>query len=161
MSLDFDLRTFDTADGPGLVRLHKRAILAVAPRYYSEAERLSWAEGADVYKYERVAAEGSLTVAVTPVGDILGFCGIRFGDPYGQIWAIYVDPDAQGQGVGQALMANAEALLRDQGHARFTLDASLSSLAFYERCGYQAVARQKRPTAGGLELTAWKMEKLA
>jgi GNAT superfamily N-acetyltransferase len=59
----------------------------------------------------------------------------------GELYAIYVDPPAQGAGVGAALLAAAEQSLRDAGHGAailWTFEANGLARAFYERHGWQA-----------------------
>ena len=77
----------------------------------------------------------------------------------GRIGSLYIEPSAQGQGVGSALMATAEMALAAAGVGFITLDSSLAAMAFYERHGYQAVARQLHKTRGGLEIAMRQMEK--
>jgi ribosomal protein S18 acetylase RimI-like enzyme len=65
------------------------------------------------------------------------------GDGRGELYAIHVDPAAQGAGVGTALLARAEEDLRDLGFGEATLwTYAQNGLAqtFYERNGWQADA---------------------
>lgn len=57
----------------------------------------------------------------------------------GMVHALYVDPPAQGAGVGSELLAHGEARLRALGHARATLWVYAENglaRAFYERHGW-------------------------
>ncbi len=57
----------------------------------------------------------------------------------GEVWAIYVDPDAQGQGVGRALMDAAIRDLKTRGFGEVVLwvfEANAPARAFYERIGW-------------------------
>jgi GNAT superfamily N-acetyltransferase len=59
----------------------------------------------------------------------------------GELYAIYVDPPAQGAGVGSALLAAAEQSLRDAGLGDgllWTFEANGLARAFYERHGWEA-----------------------
>jgi GNAT superfamily N-acetyltransferase len=78
-------------------------------------------------------------------GRLAGFVSLgadREGEPgAGEIHAIYVEPAAQGAGVGSALLARALACLRAAGHAQavlWTLEANGLARAFYERHGWAA-----------------------
>jgi GNAT superfamily N-acetyltransferase len=53
-----------------------------------------------------------------------------------EIKRVYVDPDAQGSGVGDAIMSALEAEAIRRGLVRVRLEASPSSVSFYERRGY-------------------------
>ena len=57
----------------------------------------------------------------------------------GEIWAMYVDPAAQGRGVGRALMAAAVRGLAVRGFGEAVLwvfEANVAARAFYERVGW-------------------------
>jgi ribosomal protein S18 acetylase RimI-like enzyme len=70
----------------------------------------------------------------------------------GEVWAIYVDPDAQGQGVGRALM---EAGIRDltmRGFGEAVLwvfEANAPARAFYARLGWMPDGAAKPLAIGG------------
>jgi GNAT superfamily N-acetyltransferase len=71
-------------------------------------------------------------------GRIAGFA-VLVGD---QLHALYVDPPAQGAGVGTALLAAAIDVLRAAGHAEaflWTFEANGLARAFYERHGWELV----------------------
>ena len=58
----------------------------------------------------------------------------------GELYAMYVDPPAQGAGVGRALHAEAVARLAADGFARavlWTFAANDHAIAFYERFGWR------------------------
>ena len=60
----------------------------------------------------------------------------------GELYAIHVDPPAQGAGVGSALLAAAEQSLRGAGHREailWTFEANGLARAFYERHGWELV----------------------
>jgi GNAT superfamily N-acetyltransferase len=77
-------------------------------------------------------------------GEVAGFATL-IGD---ELRAIYVDPRAQGAGVGSALLDAAVAALRAAGHAEaflWTFEANGLARAFYERHGWELVpGRQGR-----------------
>ena len=57
----------------------------------------------------------------------------------GEIFALYVDPDRQGAGLGAALVQHARAALAAEGFARVTLwtfQHNPASRGFYERLGF-------------------------
>jgi GNAT superfamily N-acetyltransferase len=97
-----------------------------APRW---AKRIS--EGAKVYVFDQD-------------GRIAGFAAL---DGH-ELRAIYVDPPAQGAGVGSTLLAAAVDALRAAGHDEaflWTFEANGLARAFYERHGWELVpGRQER-----------------
>lgn len=61
------------------------------------------------------------------------------------IWSVAVAPGAQGQGLGRALLAFAEAEARRQGCGAirlFTNERLVENLAFYRRLGYRETRRE-------------------
>ena len=72
-------------------------------------------------------AQASTTLVADVGGRVAGFASYgaargELAEPgMGELWAIYVDPPAQGAGVGGALLAAAEDGLRAQGFARAML----------------------------------------
>ncbi len=161
MTHSYHLKPFDPFDAEALADLHRRAILAVSPRFYSKAALESWAHGIDPAAYVRSAAEReTFRVASSPSGQILGFVSYLCEGVTGVIAGLYTAPEAQGRGIARALLVNAEQDLLEQGIRRFKVESSLCAMAFYEHQGYQAQARALRQTRGGLEIGIWRMEKL-
>lgn len=85
------------------------------------------------------------TLVAEDVGRIIGFAGMMLkwvyveDAPRGEVLALVVDPAARGRGVGAALMAAAEAWLRDHGVRAVHLTTALhreGAHRFYERIGY-------------------------
>ncbi|MGL4286693.1 MAG: GNAT family N-acetyltransferase [Phreatobacter sp.] len=65
--------------------------------------------------------------------------GFSSADPRdGSIFALFVDPDREGQGIGQALLAEACAALKTAGHAKAWLTTGHGTRAerFYRRNGW-------------------------
>lgn len=70
----------------------------------------------------------------------------------GEIWALYVDPAAQGAGVGTALLAEAVQALRAAGQATAilrTLEGNGLARTFYERQGWTFVPDGTEPHEWG------------
>jgi GNAT superfamily N-acetyltransferase len=75
-------------------------------------------------------------------GQIYGFSA---GDPRdGTIFALFVDPNREGRGIGQALLALACATLRHAGHKAITLGTEPGTRAerFYRRNGWTSVGHK-------------------
>lgn len=89
-------------------------------------------------------AAGSAWVAEGASG-LLGFAAVDARQC--SIWALFVDPRYEGEGVGRALHGRMLEWARQQGLARLTLSTEAGSRAvdFYRRSGW----RQTRVTAGG------------
>ena len=121
-------------DAMPVFALHVAACRRLGGLHYTEEQLLDWADKRGDGP-ERYATE-DLLVAERD-GDVVGF-GERDD---GEVVACYVHPDHARTGVGTALLEHLHAELRDAGHDRATLTASLNAIAFYERHGYEAVER--------------------
>ncbi len=71
-------------------------------------------------------------------GRILGFSAADTRD--GSIWALFVDPEHEGRGIGRALLAAACDVLRGAGHHSAVLGTDPGTRAdrFYRRAGWTA-----------------------
>ena len=93
-------------------------------------------------------------------GDILGWCSIgpnrdELGDKVGELWAIYVLPEAQGNGIGSALIEKACSALRGKGYASailWTLTENAAARAFYEAKGWSYDGVTQLEPTGAIEL---------
>lgn len=73
--------------------------------------------------------------------------GLSGADPRdGSIWALFVDPADEGQGIGQALLQQACEMLRASGHRMVTLstDAGTRADRFYRRNGWEIIGRNAK-----------------
>jgi ribosomal protein S18 acetylase RimI-like enzyme len=71
----------------------------------------------------------------------------------GEVWAIYVDPAAQGRGAGRALMDAAVRALANRGFAEAILwvfEANTAARGFYERMGWSPDGASKPYEIGGV-----------
>jgi len=93
-------------------------------------------------------APGAHTVVVDDAGSIAGFAslGSMLGERdepgrVGELYAIYVLPEASGRGIGQALMVEALNRLRSEGFAEailWVLEDNPRTRRFYELAGWHA-----------------------
>lgn len=100
---------------------------------------------AERWRTALAATETETTVAEV-AGRIAGYASVgasRDGDAdaaVGQLWALYVDPPAQGAGLGTRLLADAVTQLRAAGFTAATLwvfEENGLGRAFYERHGWR------------------------
>ena len=88
-----------------------------------------------------VPPAGWSTVVCEDDARVVGFASTgpsRDEDEFGEVYAIYVDPDAWSTGAGRALMRSAEAALADDYRAAllWVLEDNPRARNFYERAGF-------------------------
>lgn len=85
--------------------------------------------------YDRFIAEGLMWVAEDR-GRIAGFSASDPND--GSIWALFVDPEHEGRGIGHELFERALRDLSDRGHrtAKLTTDPGTRAERFYRARGW-------------------------
>jgi len=94
-------------------------------------------------------------------GEVLGLCMTQSDELY----QMYVSAKARGQGLAQALMADAENRLRDTGHESAWLACAVGNeraARFYEKCGWKnaGVRTVELATSQGVfPLPVWRFEK--
>ncbi len=90
--------------------------------------------------------DATVLVAAGAPGALLGFIHLHgakdffTGELHGHVSDIVVAAEAEGRGVGQALMAAAEAWARERGYRLLSLhvfDGNARARSFYQRLGYR------------------------
>ena len=125
-----------------------------------EPERLqSWAE--------RIATSTGVSVLVAVVdGDVVGFSAygpersdlVPAAPGRGEVYAIYVHPDAWGIGAGHALMSATVDALRAHGHdavSLWVLQGNARGIAFYQRQRFTPTGEVAVSTHGDLPEARW------
>lgn len=96
----------------------------------------------------------SVRVAISAQGDVVGFgsCGSSRGEPNftGEVFALYVAPDWQNQGIGRSLLLAMFGRLVAQGHRSAVIWVLRENPArfFYQRLGGKEVRRKLLPFNG-------------
>lgn len=95
------------------------------------------------------AATGDATA-----GDVVGFAEAAAGDEPGvwQLYRIYVHPEAWGEGVGTALLAEIEAAVRERGAEALRVSVHAENdvgVSFYEARGFDRVRTEPDEAFGG------------
>ncbi len=104
----------------------------------------------------------TFVAATTRPDRVVGYCscgparGVGIADPReGEIYSLYVHPDAQGQGIGAELQSRAEAELIEREFDKlrlWVLTENAPSRRFYERMGMEVRIERKLLTFAGHEL---------
>lgn len=150
------IRRAGSADRHGIWTVHVRAIREVCSRSYSEEQIAAWAALLSPDSYATVIKERVFLVAEDR-GVVVGFG--QLNQDSGEVEAVYVVPERQGEGIGHALLSSLENSAREHGVATVELSATLNAITFYEGAGYEpcGVAAHRLPT--GAELPCVRMTK--
>jgi predicted N-acetyltransferase YhbS len=161
------IRTANPGDAPAIAAVHnnawRRAYRGIVPDDHLDG--LNDQRAADQWKaiLEVQQARGQFhLVAEGGDGKIFGFSG---GGPRrqgprtygGELYAIYVDPQAQGRGVGSDLFLESCRRLKQQGHKAMLVWAlrKAGNARFYEKHGGKAVDLQQVEIGVTLEEVCW------
>jgi len=163
-------RPAEARDIPAVVALTESA-------YRGDASRVGWTTEADLLDGQRTdAGEVAALIANPHVvvllaerdGQLLASCvverlsGEHAGDGYFGMFS--VRPEAQGNGTGRALLAEAERIARDEWHARAmrmtVIDVRAELIAWYERRGYRRTGEYRAFPYGDLRFGIPKRDDL-
>jgi GNAT superfamily N-acetyltransferase len=129
--------------------VHVRAIRETCARSYPAEQVSAWVGLVSPDSYTTVLKERVLVVA-TDGGAIVGFG--QLNPRAGEMDAVYVLPDRQGEGIGRLLLAELEAEARARNIRMVELPATLNAVPFYAQAGYtrRYVTVHRLPTGVGL-----------
>ncbi|GAA4414646.1 acetyltransferase [Advenella faeciporci] len=88
----------------------------------------------------KLTTQPELFLVVEKEGVVVGSAMVGYEGHRGWVYYLAVDPACQGQGIGQALMQEAEHLLMERGCPKIQLLVRSNNsqvLDFYERLGYE------------------------
>jgi ribosomal protein S18 acetylase RimI-like enzyme len=142
------------------IRSWRAAYAGIVPGTYLDgldlaSEAAIWRErlGAAAAVWVRVAFIAEPPVPPRLVGFVTAGSARHAGeDGLGEVWAIYVDPEAQGRGVGRALMDAGVRGLATRGFREAILwvfEANAPARGFYERMGWTPDGAAKPFAIGG------------
>ena len=113
---------------------------------HSKGEVEAFQERFTATAWQDGAAAGATFIAVSQDGQRLGYVNVResmdeiANEKCGYITLLAVADEAEGEGVGQALLIEAERWTKEKGFRRLSLDVFASNgrgQGFYEKAGYQ------------------------
>jgi GNAT superfamily N-acetyltransferase len=144
------VRTATAEDAGGIARVRGQTWRAAYSHIFTREQLDSISEDEDAERWSRSLSEGrprgGTLVAVGAEGDVQGFAS--FGSEWrgesteiGELYAIYVLPEASGRGVGQALMHDTLGRLRSDKFDEailWVLEDNPRTRRFYELAGWRA-----------------------
>jgi L-amino acid N-acyltransferase YncA len=140
-----ELRPAEPGDGRAIAEVHRTTWAATYTQWIPDiVDRYNLEERAADFSRAATSDRAHLMVAVDD-GVVVGFAasgpatGDDGDDGTGAVYMIYIDPQLHGQGIGQALMADALGWLAGNGYGECILwvaEQSTRSRRFYEEVGF-------------------------
>lgn len=135
-------------DAEAIAGIHRRAWLHAYSEFLDPAaiDAQPMEERVRVWTDRLGDSKGIRTWVWDQDGTVVGFASAGQadeedgGETIGSLWALYVDPPAQGAGVGRALLDQVEGEMRATGFAEMVLwvfEPNEASRRFYEKRGWQ------------------------
>ena len=157
-----EIRLAMPADAIAVARVHVRSWQA-AYRDLMPADYLSGLrpeDRAQRYEFGRDDPGKPTTIIAVDAGAVVGLSTVaRARDidvrGYGELCALYVDPDRFGEGIGLALMTEAYDALRTSGFRDawlWVLSGNERAARFYRRHGWSADGTHRRAAVWGIEI---------
>lgn len=142
------IRRASPADADAITPVHVASIRTLCAKDYTQEQIDAWAGWKSPEKYRAAMAAGEVFFVAEIDGVVVGF-SVLFGD---EVKAVYVHPDYVGRGIGRRLLEALEAEARSRGVAELKLTSTLTSVRFYESCGYVKGDLHQHPVTGGVTL---------
>jgi GNAT superfamily N-acetyltransferase len=134
---------------PLLAGIYQRAIIHSCSNWYDARQLEAWHSfAADAALWNNSFVHTQCMVAVNRLS-----VPLAFGDwnpASGQIGRLYVDPSAQGTGLGTGILAAIEEMARLSGHRELSLESALNAVDFYMNRGYDNLGNIVLPFNGAL-----------
>ena len=152
------LRAARESDAEAMAEVYDRAVRAIGPKDYSEAQIAVWiGQGARADRFrERLADGRRCWVAVDGDGRVQAFIDLEAD---GHIDFLYAAPEVAGTGVAGQLLDALEAAARAEGMTRLYVEASEAARRFFVKRGYSVSARRDFEV-DGVAIHNYAMERL-
>ena len=142
------------ADADAILDLHVRSIREICSRDYTPEQIEAWVGPKRAAHYLEPIRGQRLWVAERD-GRVVGL-----GDYHAtrnEICAVYIHPDFVGQGIGRALFQVVTRELKARGFSEAVLDASLTSVGFYEAMGCRKIEESQHMFRPGVFIPCVRM----
>ncbi|ABI37813.1 GCN5-related N-acetyltransferase [Shewanella sp. MR-4] len=106
--------------------------------FYSQDDLRCWTQGELTESFTRMVGAHFYVAEIfddaTQEGTLVGT--IMLDEPYAQVEALFVSPNAMGLGVGKSLLQFIESKAFNLGIAQLRLESTLNAVGFYRHCGF-------------------------
>ena len=151
-----ELRPASCDELGALWEIRTRAVAHSCAAHYSEAVLAAWLTAPAPDSLRELVANGGGMVA-QEAGRLLAYAVLDTAT--GEVTAVFVDPAAQGRGIGSMLLDALQGAAATSGIKHLFLSASLNAVPFYERAGFIALREELYPHRSGIGIPCVYMEK--
>ncbi len=151
-----DIRQATAADFDDIYEAHRNAVQYTCARAYDTTTREVWLGLLSPDSYAEALQSKELWI-VAYKGHTQGFFQLDLHQ--GELDALYVHPFVQNQGLGTAMLHQAEDLALAAGVADLKLFASLNSKAFYKLNGYDSLGQAQLTLSPNVAVACTLMRK--
>lgn len=146
-----NIRTHLPDDADAIAQVFYRAVHNINDTLYSAAQKAAWApvNDADRLAHWQQRVETSRPFVAEYQDQVVGFIEL---EPSGEIDCFYVDPSAQGLGIGGMLYQQVVNEARHFGIQQLTVNASLAAKPFFEKRRFDVV-RENTVDVQGVTMT--------
>lgn len=149
------IRPATRADAQRTLDIRRAAIHAQCIGAYSAQDMHTWTQAVVTPPYAELVQQ-HFYLARWHGEDV---ATIMLGPQAGELGALFVAPQAMGQGIGRRLVEYLEGLARSAGWTHLTLDTTLNAAPFYRRCGFIGEAESVYESPSGISLRCVPMRK--
>jgi len=128
------IRKASNTDKENISRLHISSIKRLCGKHYTHEQLNAWTSVLTPSVYDQALKEKVFLVAHDSKQDLMGL-GI-FDIQNAEISAIYIHPDAVGNGVGTKLLYELEEIARNSNVVKIAVHSTLNAKGFYQKHGY-------------------------
>ena len=145
------------ADKENISRFHILSIRSLCSKHYTHEQLNAWTSILTPCVYDQALKEKVFLVAHDSKQDLMGLGILDIQNA--EISAIYIHPDAVGNGVGSKLLYKLEEIARNSNVAKIAVHATLNAKGFYRKHGYLDHGLTFHPLSNGAKLECVRMFK--
>ncbi len=128
------IRNASDIDKRDISRLHILSIKRLCSKHYTLEQLNAWTSILTPSVYDQALEEKIFLVAHDSNQDLMGLGILDIQNS--EISAIYIHPDAAGNGIGTEILCKLEAIARNHNAVQITVHSTLNAKGFYQRHGY-------------------------
>jgi putative acetyltransferase len=151
------IRKASSTDKTNISKLHISSIKRLFSKHYTHAQLKSWTSVLTPSVYDQALKEKVFLVSHDSTEELLGLGILDIHNA--EISAIYIHPDAVGNGIGTRLLSKLEEIARDNNVGRIAVHSTLNAKGFYKRHGYSEHGLTSHRLSNGEDLACVRMVK--